>query len=524
MALTHLLNGQRLTCGKDFIKLAIYVAFFNVLFMFYGLPIHILRDLYMTGSAFFRRLSALHKYRKAIQSMKRYPDATAEDLSREDTCIICRDVMLPWDPVASPGAVEKSRPKKLPCGHILHFGCLKSWLERQQVCPTCRSPVTQNGSAQGQNGQNQNRGGRGAVAPQGQANGQPPDAQQPGPPPRDGVNGVNGQDGPAAGGAGGVNHRRYNFGPFRFEFIRHDGRNPPGLDALLDGRPEDAAGPPAATQSSGGQLRTLTPEFDNLVQRELASLQSLQHMQQELQTAQLLLAELVRLRHLQQHHQHQQQQQQQQQQPQDPLQAALAAHGMATSLSIQQNRTPPPPVFPQMPQLPPFNPFPSYPYRISTPSVTRHSAAPTATAIPAGSPDLPEGVVIPPGWSLLPLQRMDAPPIAPTPPPQPLSNQAGSSVDPPSLGIPLSADADTAEPMSMSASRQANTPPVVSPNPVMPTWGESTRLFGNQRSGSTPDPTDSSGVGASEGVEASESAKGKRRAVTVEDAEEDEQH
>ena len=27
-------------------------------------------------------------------------------------------------------------PKKLPCGHIFHFQCLRSWLERQQSCPT----------------------------------------------------------------------------------------------------------------------------------------------------------------------------------------------------------------------------------------------------------------------------------------------------------------------------------------------------------------------------------------------------
>jgi len=34
-------------------------------------------------------------------------------------------------------------PKKLICGHIFHFHCLRSWLERQQTCPTCRRPVIQ---------------------------------------------------------------------------------------------------------------------------------------------------------------------------------------------------------------------------------------------------------------------------------------------------------------------------------------------------------------------------------------------
>jgi E3 ubiquitin-protein ligase synoviolin len=84
---------------------------------------------------------------------ERYPDATSEEIAREDTCIICREEMQAWatnpannaqaDGARLQNAVldERSRPKKLPCGHILHFGCLRSWLERQQNCPTCRQPV-----------------------------------------------------------------------------------------------------------------------------------------------------------------------------------------------------------------------------------------------------------------------------------------------------------------------------------------------------------------------------------------------
>ena len=34
--------------------------------------------------------------------------------------------------------------KKLPCGHIFHLVCLRSWLQRQQTCPTCRIDVLQN--------------------------------------------------------------------------------------------------------------------------------------------------------------------------------------------------------------------------------------------------------------------------------------------------------------------------------------------------------------------------------------------
>lgn len=80
------------------------------------------------------------KYRQAIKDMNRYDDASEEDLARENTCIICREDMHVWNQ-NDPSHIERTRPKKLPCGHILHLGCLKSWMERQQVCPTCRRSV-----------------------------------------------------------------------------------------------------------------------------------------------------------------------------------------------------------------------------------------------------------------------------------------------------------------------------------------------------------------------------------------------
>jgi E3 ubiquitin-protein ligase synoviolin len=47
-------------------------------------------------------------------------------------------------------------PKKLPCGHIFHFYCLRSWLERQQSCPTCRRTVLDNDPVQRQAGAGRN--------------------------------------------------------------------------------------------------------------------------------------------------------------------------------------------------------------------------------------------------------------------------------------------------------------------------------------------------------------------------------
>ncbi|SPJ71165.1 related to HRD1 - involved in degradation of Hmg2p [Fusarium torulosum] len=193
----------------DLVKLGIYIVFFFMLLAFYGLPIHIMRDLFMTARDFIKRLGALMRYRKAIQEMNRYPDATQEDLGREDTCIICREEMRPWDPENNPGAMDRIRPKKLPCGHILHLGCLKSWLERQQVCPTCRSPVTLSENARA--AQNRAAGLRIEIG-----GGRPADQQ---PPANPGAAPVQGQqNGGAQPEQRPAGPRIFNFGPLRVGF------------------------------------------------------------------------------------------------------------------------------------------------------------------------------------------------------------------------------------------------------------------------------------------------------------------
>jgi len=55
----------------------------------------------------------------------RYPSATEKELADySDDCAICRDSM--------------SSAKVLPCGHIFHLFCIRSWLEHHSSCPTCR--------------------------------------------------------------------------------------------------------------------------------------------------------------------------------------------------------------------------------------------------------------------------------------------------------------------------------------------------------------------------------------------------
>ncbi|KAK0565312.1 E3 ubiquitin-protein ligase hrd1 [Tilletia horrida] len=138
--------------ATDFVKLLIYSWFFAFILATYGFPFNLVRDVVFTARSFFGRVRDLLRYREATRNMnERYPNATLSDLRglSDATCIICRDEMVVAGgegvPPGQPSAQET--PKRLPCGHIFHFHCLRSWLERQQSCPTCRRTVLQNGEA-----------------------------------------------------------------------------------------------------------------------------------------------------------------------------------------------------------------------------------------------------------------------------------------------------------------------------------------------------------------------------------------
>lgn len=114
---------------RDLLHLSMYLCFFLVIFMHYGVPLHLIRELYETFRNFKIRIADYIRYRKITSNMNdRFPDATPEELNASDaTCIICRE--------------EMTTAKKLICGHLFHVHCLRSWLERQHTCPTCRALV-----------------------------------------------------------------------------------------------------------------------------------------------------------------------------------------------------------------------------------------------------------------------------------------------------------------------------------------------------------------------------------------------
>jgi E3 ubiquitin-protein ligase synoviolin len=163
-----------LELALDLLHLITYTAFFAAVFTTYGIPIHLVRDLYWTFRNFQTRVRDFLRYSRVAAIMEhRFPDASAEDLARADhVCIVCREDMGPG-----------SRAKKLDCSHCFHVHCLRSWLERQQNCPICRAPVlaavgtstrrnrqeggagdVQAGAAAAQNNNNVNNNGQGGAA------------------------------------------------------------------------------------------------------------------------------------------------------------------------------------------------------------------------------------------------------------------------------------------------------------------------------------------------------------------------
>ncbi|CCH42511.1 E3 ubiquitin-protein ligase [Wickerhamomyces ciferrii] len=119
----------------------------------YRYPIYLFKDVFFNFLNLYRQIDSLIKYQRAAKELDlKLQDATAEDLSDDNNlCIICRDDMT----VEGVRKGERTYPKKLNCGHIIHLGCLKGWFERSQACPMCRAPVF-NSTNNNRNGNNSN--------------------------------------------------------------------------------------------------------------------------------------------------------------------------------------------------------------------------------------------------------------------------------------------------------------------------------------------------------------------------------
>ncbi|KAI9840258.1 MAG: E3 ubiquitin-protein ligase hrd1 [Thelocarpon superellum] len=430
-------KGQWIVCLDlltDFLKLVVYLSFFFILLTFYGLPIHIMRDVFLTLRSFFKRITDFMRYRRATKDMnERYPDASPEEVGRGEVCIICREEMRPWaaedqarpaDAAAVTTRVdERSRPKKLPCGHILHFGCLRSWLERQQICPTCRRPVivtdqivVGNGEREGRRGAREANAGRhhrpqqeGGAAPAG--HGQPDAAANP------------------------RNRARVvNFGPLRigfgvgqndvFENLAQQIQNgqagpvppanPVAGPGANDGRTHFGFGlgfgrvpaPPAPAQpaaplhptTSQVPMQTQLHQMEHQINLEITNLRA---TADQLRLVQALQAELGRIRQAQ----------------------GGPGRGLTT----------------------PYAPNPWLPPTARPPLISgqSHMAVPQRPAMGPGHPELPAHMTLPPGWTVLPLTRVDgsvaSQGVAVTEPASgvPVADTTTAATDTPLLGLDL---------------------------------------------------------------------------------------
>jgi len=81
-----------------------------------------------------RRFRRHKNYLLVVARMEaRYPMASKDELEKhaleggDDSCAIC------WD--------KMETARRLPCGHYFHNSCLRSWLEQDISCPTCRTSL-----------------------------------------------------------------------------------------------------------------------------------------------------------------------------------------------------------------------------------------------------------------------------------------------------------------------------------------------------------------------------------------------
>ncbi|XP_071794706.1 E3 ubiquitin-protein ligase synoviolin B-like isoform X2 [Asterias amurensis] len=114
----------------SFVKVMLYTVFLAIMIKVHTFPLFAIRPMYLAMRSFKKAVNDVIMSRRAIRNMNTlYPDATPEDLASSDNvCIICREEMV-------------TGCKKLPCNHIFHTSCLRSWFQRQQTCPTCRMDV-----------------------------------------------------------------------------------------------------------------------------------------------------------------------------------------------------------------------------------------------------------------------------------------------------------------------------------------------------------------------------------------------
>lgn len=111
----------------------------------FRMPIMLIKDVLWDFLTLYQNVTSLWKiWRNNKQLDDKLPTVTHEELQQTDNiCIVCMDELLPESETQHRhNSIDaKYKPKRLPCGHVLHLYCLKNWMERSQTCPICRLAV-----------------------------------------------------------------------------------------------------------------------------------------------------------------------------------------------------------------------------------------------------------------------------------------------------------------------------------------------------------------------------------------------
>ena len=136
---------------SDALQSIIYSAFFFVIYAYYGMPMNLIRKMFVTTRNLYRTVRNFLNYRRLAANLdSKFPNATDDDILQDPTCSICYDDMLTGE------------AKRLHCSHVFHRHCLRQWLERhstydahpptqtcnthththtQHSCPYCRQQI-----------------------------------------------------------------------------------------------------------------------------------------------------------------------------------------------------------------------------------------------------------------------------------------------------------------------------------------------------------------------------------------------
>jgi hypothetical protein len=146
------------------LQLLVYAGLLAAVWALHNTPPFMLLSQVLDGlEQVFSKAMSLRKFWQLTDSNSRYmidvpPPPVPED-GEPELCIVCREAL-----------VGETGLKQLHCGHIYHGNCLNAWLQQQQACPMCSSPLErmsrkEEGAAHQQQQQAENQGDDGTGQP-----------------------------------------------------------------------------------------------------------------------------------------------------------------------------------------------------------------------------------------------------------------------------------------------------------------------------------------------------------------------